>query len=91
MPSLLVPGLQPWNVMRGRLLPPEKTREAGASRAVCSEAGAAEQGLLYADAFGVRRQNFLMMAVVARRMNGSRDVASSAAIKGPSRSAIGPF
>ncbi len=30
--------------MRGRLQPPAKTREAGASKTVCFEAGASEQG-----------------------------------------------
>jgi len=42
--SILVPGLQPWNATHWRLLPPARTREAGASRAACSEAGASEQG-----------------------------------------------
>ena len=42
---LLVPRLLSWNAMHGRLLPPAEPREAGASRAVCSEAGASEQEL----------------------------------------------
>ena len=36
-------GLQPRNAMYRRLLPPMLIREAGASNAVCSEAGASEQ------------------------------------------------
>lgn len=46
---------------------------------------------LYADASGVWTNNFLMMAAIARRMKGSRNDAKSAANKGPSSSATGPF
>ncbi len=43
--SNLVPGLEPWNEINGGscLLPPASHVEAGASGAVCSEAGASEQ------------------------------------------------
>ena len=45
----------------------------------------------YSDVSGVWRWNFLIPAIIARRMIGSMDVAKSAAIKGPSSNAMGPF
>jgi len=39
----LVPGLQPWNALFRRLLPPPAARKTGALCAVRSEAGASEQ------------------------------------------------
>ena len=57
----LVPGLQPWHAMPGGSSLRRRSREAGASRAVCSEAGASEQVYWNIDE-KTRRANSLPLA-----------------------------